>query len=94
MYVKRLAGAAATAAGVGLSALTFGAGLVNAAPSDPPPPCPTCQPGPGGAMTGPAMTGPSAPPGGPATVPPKVGGGPKSGGRAQQPGVGPTIPGA
>jgi hypothetical protein len=89
MYVKRLAGAAATAAGVGLSAVTFGAGLVNAAPSDPPPPCPTCQPGPGG-----AMTGPPAPPGGPATVLPPVGGGPKSGGRAQQPGAGPTIPGA
>jgi hypothetical protein len=87
MYVKRLAGAAATAVGVGLSALTFGAGLVNAAPSDPPPPCPTChpgQPGPGGAMP--------EPPGSPAVDPPIVGGGPKSGGRAQQPGVAPATP--
>ena len=92
MYVKRLVGAAATAAGVGLSALTFGAGLVNAAPSDPPPPCPTCQPGPGPAMTGPAMTGP---PGSPAVAPPKVGGGPNSGGRAsQQPGAGTATPGS
>jgi len=85
MYMKRLAGVAVTAAGVGLSALTVGTGLVNAAPSDPPPPCPTCHPGPGGAMTG--------PPGSPAVDPPIVGGGPKSGGRAQQPGVKPPTPG-
>lgn len=83
MYAKRSLGAAVAAAGVALSALTFGAGLVNAAPSDPPP-CDTCHPGPGGAMTG--------PPGKPPVDPPAVGGGPKSGGRAQQPGFAP--PGA
>jgi hypothetical protein len=43
MYVKRMAAAAAIATGVGMAALTFGAGLVNAAPLDPPPPCPDCR---------------------------------------------------
>jgi hypothetical protein len=80
---QRLAGAAATAVGVGLSALTFGA-----APSDPPPPCPICHPGhpgPGGAIPG--------PPGSPWVDPPIVGGGPKSGGRPQIPGIAPATPG-
>ena len=36
MNLKRLAAAAAIAAGVGMSALTSGIGLVSAAPSDPP----------------------------------------------------------
>jgi hypothetical protein len=55
MYVKRLASAAAIATGVGISALTFGVGPVNAAPSDPPPPppCPTCELGPGQPGNGP-----------------------------------------
>jgi hypothetical protein len=47
MYVKRMAATAAIATGVGLTALTFGVGVLNAAPLDPPPPCPDCQPGPG-----------------------------------------------
>jgi hypothetical protein len=48
MNIKSLAAAAAIAAGVGMSALTSGVGLVNAAPLDPPPPAPTIQPDPGG----------------------------------------------
>ena len=47
MGLKRVAAAAAIAAGVGMSALTSGVGLVNAAPLDPPPPAPTLQPDPG-----------------------------------------------
>jgi hypothetical protein len=47
MSLKRVAAAAAIVAGVGMSALTSGVGLVNAAPLDPPPPAPTLQPGPG-----------------------------------------------
>jgi hypothetical protein len=41
MSLKRVAAAAAIVAGVGMSALTSGVGLVNAAPLDPPPPAPT-----------------------------------------------------
>ena len=48
MDIKLLAGAAAIATGVGLSTLTSGAGLVHAAPSNPPPPCVTCPSSPGG----------------------------------------------
>jgi hypothetical protein len=48
MYVIREAIAAAMiATGVGFSA-PFEAGLASAAPLDPPPPCPTCQPDPAG----------------------------------------------
>jgi len=32
--------------GVVVSTLTVGLGLANIPPLDPPPPCPTCQPGP------------------------------------------------
>jgi hypothetical protein len=52
MSLKRVAAAAAIAAGVGISALTSGVGLVNAAPLDPPPPAPTIQPDPGGPPPG------------------------------------------
>ena len=52
MSLKRVAAAAAIAAGVGISALTSGVGLVNAAPLDPPPPAPTFQPDPGGPPPG------------------------------------------
>ena len=47
MSLKRVAAAAAIVAGVGMSALTSGVGLVNAAPLAPPPPAPTLQPDPG-----------------------------------------------
>jgi hypothetical protein len=94
MDVKRLAGAAAIAAGIGLSALPCGVGLVNAAPSDPPPPCLNCQPDPRGPDNGPQDNPPGLPPGNPgvgvpgnAGIEPPVGGGPTSGGRSvQQPG--------
>jgi hypothetical protein len=43
---KRLAAAARIAVGVGIAALTGGTGQVNAAPLDPAPPCPTCEPNP------------------------------------------------
>ena len=43
---KRLAAAARIAVGVSVAALTGGTGQVNAAPLDPSPPCPTCQPNP------------------------------------------------
>lgn len=36
MYVKRVVRAAVITTGAGISALTFGVGLVNAAPGDPP----------------------------------------------------------
>ncbi len=48
MNLKRLAAAAAIAAGVGMSGLTSGVGLVNAAPLDPLPPAPGFQPDPTG----------------------------------------------
>jgi hypothetical protein len=52
MNLKRLAAAAAIAAGVGMSAMTSGVGLVNAAPLDPLPPAPGFQPDPGGPAPG------------------------------------------
>lgn len=52
MSLKRVAAAAAIVAGVGISALTSGVGLANAAPLDPPPPAPTIQPDPGGPPPG------------------------------------------
>ena len=48
MNPKHLTAAAVIAAGVVLSAVTNGLGLVNAAPLDPPPNCPTCQLDPSG----------------------------------------------
>jgi hypothetical protein len=97
MDMKRLAGGVAIVAGVGLSVLTSAAGLVHAAPSNPPPPCFNCQSGPGGPL---GTQDNPLPPGYPAIqVPggryiiPSVGGGPKSGGRSvQQPGVIGTTP--
>jgi hypothetical protein len=59
MYVKHMAAAAAIATGVGMATLTFGVGLVNAAPLDPPPPCPNCQPGPGDGVGGSPTTLPN-----------------------------------
>ena len=47
MYVKRLVGAAATAAGVGLSALTFGAGARQRRPVGPAPAMPDLPTGSG-----------------------------------------------
>jgi len=84
MYVKRVAGAVAIATGVGMSALTFGVGLVNAAPLDPPPPCPNCQPGPGGPENGP-QDNPAPRSCNPAPQPPRVGpGNPRGGGGQPQ----------
>jgi hypothetical protein len=48
MNVKHLAAAAAIAAGVGMSALTSGAGLLNAAPLESLQPAPAFQPDPPG----------------------------------------------
>ena len=82
MNIKRLAGAAAMTTGVGLSAFTLGIGGFHATLSDPPAPCPTCQPEPGGE---PAETpGVKVPAPGGTKLEPPVGGGPKSGGRAVQ----------
>jgi hypothetical protein len=52
MNIKSLAAAAAIAAGVGMSALTSGVGLANAAPLDPPPPAQTFRLDPGGPPPG------------------------------------------
>jgi len=71
------------AAGIGLSGLPMGVLTVNAAPSDPPPPCVYCDGGPGGGpATGPSMQGPSMQSPETSGVQPPSGGGPKSGGRA------------
>ena len=67
MYVKRVAGAA-IAAGVGMSALTVGGELANAAPLKPPPLCVNCGPSLGGPWHGPAPDAPG--PGGPGPGPP------------------------
>jgi hypothetical protein len=78
MYVKRLAGAAAIAIAAGM----FGVGPVNAAPSDPPPPCSDCQPGPGGPGNGSQDNPPPAPPCKPLLQPRRVGpGSPRGGGQ-------------
>jgi hypothetical protein len=58
MDVKRLAAAARVAVGVAIATLTGGAALANAAPLDPPPPCPDCQPDPGGLADTPAPPAP------------------------------------
>jgi hypothetical protein len=85
MNARELAGAAAIATAIELSASMFGVGFVHAAPSDPPPPCPTCQQGPGGLGAAPPED-PNNPgivdPNNPSRVRPPVGGGAKSGGRA------------
>jgi hypothetical protein len=65
MYLKRVAGAA-IAAGVGMSALTVGGVLANAAPLKPPSFCENCGPslggpGPGGPAQGPGPGGPGGP---------------------------------
>jgi hypothetical protein len=57
MDVKRLAAAARVAVGVAIATLS-GGGLANAAPLDPPPPCPDCQPEPGGLADTPAPAPP------------------------------------
>jgi hypothetical protein len=75
MDLKRLAGAAAIAAGVGLSTLTFGVGPVNAAPMpNPPSPTPLAPGGPGVHAPATAPTAEQSPHSG--------GGGPHSGGGA------------
>ena len=56
---KRLAAAARVAVGVAIATLTGGTVSANAAPLDPPPPCPDCQQDPGGLANTPA---PPAPP--------------------------------
>jgi hypothetical protein len=80
MNLKRVVCAAAIAAGVPISPLMFGVGLVSAAPLDPPP-SPT-QPAPGGpGMNMPGMNMPGmnmAPTTG--VAPHSGGGGPHSGG--------------
>ena len=83
MHVKRMTSAVVIATGVGISALTFGAGLVNTASSDPPPPCPSCQPGPDGPETGPQDDPAPAPPANPAPKPRRVGPGSPRGGGGQ-----------
>lgn len=81
MYVKRMAAAAVIASGVGMAALTCGVGLVNAAPLDPAPPCPNCQPGPDGAGNAPGSNPtPHRQP--PAKIPCSGGGNPRGGGGA------------
>ena len=52
MNLKRLAAAAAIAAGVGMSALTSGVWLVNAAPLNPPPAAPAFHTDPAGPPPG------------------------------------------
>jgi hypothetical protein len=47
MDVNRLAAAARVAVGVAIAALSGGTVSANAAPLDPPPPCPDCQQEPG-----------------------------------------------
>ena len=59
MDIKHLAAAARVAVGVALATLTGGAGLANAVPLDPPPPCPDCQPDPGGLADTPAPAPPN-----------------------------------
>ncbi len=85
MNAKRLAGAAAIATAIELSASTFGIGFAHAAPSDPPPPCPTCQSGSGGPGAAPPES-PNNPaivnPDNPSQIQPPTGGGAMSGGRA------------
>jgi hypothetical protein len=84
MNAKRLAGAAAIATAIELSASTFGIGFVHAAPSDPPPPCPTCQPdspGPGAAPPDSPNSPAIVDPGNPSQIIPPSGGGATSGGR-------------
>jgi hypothetical protein len=89
MNMKLLAEAAAIATGVGLSTLTSGAGFVHAAPSNQPPPCFNCLLGPGE----PDYHAFLAP--GTANIIPRVGGGPKAGGRSvEQPGIRHTAPAA
>jgi hypothetical protein len=73
MHIRGVAGAATIAAGVGMSAL-LGSPLVNAAPSDPPPPCSNCQGGPGGVGAGPQNNPVADPP--PGQTPPRMGSGP------------------
>jgi hypothetical protein len=96
MDMKRLAGGAAIATGVGLSVVTAGAGLVHAAPSNPPPPCFNCQSGPGGPGSSPQDN--PLPPGYPGilvpsrgVIIPPMGGSAHSGGRSVQQ---PVTPGA
>ena len=52
MNVKRLAAAAGIAAAIGMSGLTSGVGIVNAAPPAPAPGVPAFQPDPGGPPPG------------------------------------------
>jgi hypothetical protein len=75
MNLKRVAGAAAIAAGVGISTLMSGVGAVNAAPMPNPSPGPTTAPAPGGVHE--PATVPTAEQG-----PHSGGGGPHSGGGA------------
>ncbi|MDT5345711.1 MAG: hypothetical protein QOE52_4895, partial [Mycobacterium sp.] len=57
MYVKRVAGAAIAAA-LGMSGLTVGAGLANAAPLKPAPTCTNCGPSLAGPGHGPIADDP------------------------------------
>ena len=75
MDLKRVASAAAIAAGVGISTLMFGVGPVNAAPMPNPSPGPTTAPIPGSVHE--PATAPTAEQG-----PHSGGGGPHSGGGA------------
>ena len=72
MDLKRVAGAATIAAGVGISTLMFGLGPVNAAPMPNPTPAPTIPRAPGGVHEPAAPTEGASPHSG--------GGGPHSGG--------------
>lgn len=84
MDFKRLAAAARIATGVAIATLTGGTGLANAAPLDPPPPCPDCQPDPGVPANNPGGPPPAPVPLHPYNPPPPVmrqgPGGPKGGG--------------
>lgn len=84
MRIKLLTGTAAMAAGLGLSALTPGIGIAEAAASAPPPPCQNCQSGPNTPQDN--HNSPDQPwmqRGNGGIIPPS-GGGPESGGRSVQ----------
>jgi len=92
MYVKRVA-SAAIAAGVGMSALTVGGELANAAPLKPAPLCENCGPSLGEPWQVPAPDAPGPGGPGPAPTPGLPGPGPSGPGPGPEQGPGPGGPG-
>ena len=73
MSMKRVVGAAAVAASVGISALTLNPGFVHSAPLDPtPPPCPNCHGGGPAGGPGEGSQNPRAPETPQTTEPPRT----------------------